>query len=54
MAFILSENLPPPPRLPIGNRIICQTCHTRPIGMDDVNLVIAIAEGCERDPISIR
>lgn len=43
-----------PPRLPIGDRVTREPRQPRPVGVDDVNFVITVAEGGEGDPVSIR
>ena len=46
--------LPPPPRLPIGNGAVRQAGEACPIGVDDVDFVVAITKGSEGNPVPIR
>ena len=45
--------LPAPPRLPIGDGTICQARQSCAIGVDDVEFVVAVAEGGEDDPVAV-
>src|SRR5215211_735048 len=49
-----SFTLSAPARLPIGARVVRQTRQARSIGVDDVDLVVAIPEGGEGDPVAVR
>ena len=47
-------SLSPPPRLPIGDWAVRQAGETGAIGVDEVDLVIPVAEGGEGDPVPVR
>lgn len=49
----MEQDLPPPPRLPIGDRVIREPRQACAIGVDDVDFVVPVAEGGEGDPVSI-